>query len=76
VSDHNSVDRIERLEAALQEILQWSESYPLEIFPEPDLQKAHELLKAGGITLDAVSAHCMRHVLQGVGTIARKALGT
>jgi hypothetical protein len=67
-------DRIELLEAALHRIVQWSEAYPLDIFPEPDLEKAHELLKAGGITLDAVSAHCMRRVVRGVGMIAREAL--
>jgi len=67
-------DRIECLEEALQRIVQWSEAYPLDIFPEPDWKKAAELLKVGGITLDAVSAHCMRHVVEGVGEIARAAL--
>lgn len=28
-----------------------------------------------GITLDGISAHCMRHVVEGVGKIARQALG-
>lgn len=67
-------DRIDELEEALQRIIQWSEAYPLEIFPEPDLKKARALLEAGGITLDSVSAHCMRHVVEGVGKIAREAL--
>jgi hypothetical protein len=67
-------DRIDELTEALDRIVQWSEAYPLEIFPEPDLKKARELLAAGGITLDAVSAHCMRHVIEGVGKIAREAL--
>jgi len=67
-------DREERLEEALQSIVQWSEAYPLDIFPEPDLKKARALLEAGGITLDAVSAHCMRHVIEGVGKIAKEAL--
>lgn len=67
-------DRISDLESALQRIVQWSEAYPLDIFPEPDLKKARELLAAGGITLDAVSASCMRHVVNGVGKIARDAL--
>lgn len=68
-------DRIEELEEALQKIVSWSEAYPLDIFPEPDLKRARALLEAGGITLDAVSAHCMRHVIEGVGRIAREALG-
>jgi hypothetical protein len=67
-------DIIERYEEALQRIVQWSEAYPLDIFPEPDLKRAADLLRAGGITLDAISAHCMRHVIEGVGRIAREAL--
>jgi hypothetical protein len=66
---------IERQHEALARIVQWSEAYPLDIFPEPDLVKARALLAAGGITLDAISAHCMRHVIEGVGKIAREALG-
>lgn len=67
-------ERIDELIEALQKIVSWSEAYPLEVFPEPDLKKARDLLAAGGITLDAVSAHCMRHVVEGVGKIAREAL--
>jgi hypothetical protein len=68
-------ERAERYEEALQRIVQWSEAYPLDIFPEPDLKKARQLLEAGGMTLDAISAHCMRHVVEGVGKIAKQALG-
>jgi hypothetical protein len=67
-------DREAALEEALLRIVQWSEAYPLDIFPEPDFAKAHELLKAGGMTLDAISASNMRHVVEGVGRIARAAL--
>jgi hypothetical protein len=63
-----------RLRSALERIEQWSRAYPLDIFPKPDLKKAAELLHAGGITLDAVSACAMRHVVEGVGKIAREAL--
>jgi hypothetical protein len=73
--------RVEALETALEDktealhkIESWSRAYPLNIFPEPDWRKATELLEAGGITMDAVSAHCMRHVVEGVGKIARAAL--
>ena len=65
---------MERLREALQHIVQWSEAYPLKIFPEPDFVKVNEVLKANGMTLDAVSASCMRHVVEGVGKIAREAL--
>ena len=64
----------ERYEEALRRIVQWSEAYPLAVFPEPDFKRARELLEAGGMTIDAVSASCMRHVVEGVGKIAREAL--
>lgn len=64
----------ERLREALWRIANWSDAYPIKIFPEPDLEKAHELLKAGGMTLDAISADAMRHVVEGVGKIAKEAL--
>ena len=66
--------RVEGLESALEEIAQWADAYPLAIFPEPDFEKAQELLKAGGMTLDAISASNMRHVVEGVGKIADEAL--
>jgi hypothetical protein len=69
-----AANRIERLEDALRIIAAWSEAYPLKVFPEPDLLKVRELLEAGGITLDSVSAHAMRHVVESVGKIAVKAL--
>lgn len=49
---------------ALEKLHQWAKAYPLEVFPEPDLKRAHELLKAGGMTLDAISASNMRHVIK------------
>jgi hypothetical protein len=67
--------RIDVLEDALRRILQWSEAYPLTVFPEPDFAKAAKLLQAGGVSLDAVSASNMRHVVKGIGEIARRALG-
>lgn len=67
-------DRIDRFETALHQIVQWSDAYPLKAFPEPDWKRVAELLQAGGITLDAVSASCMRHVIEQVGQIAREAL--
>lgn len=43
-------------------------------FPEPDFEKAARLLRDGGMTLDAISASNMRHVVEGVGKIASAAL--
>jgi hypothetical protein len=67
-------ERADQYEEALQQIVQWAAAYPLDVFPEPDFKKAAELLKAGGISLGAVSASCMRHVVEEVGLIAREAL--
>ena len=63
-----------RLRAALEQIEQWAQAYPLNVFPELDLRKAAQLLAAGGIPLDAISASNMRHVLEGVSGIVREAL--
>jgi hypothetical protein len=41
----------------------WCEAYPISVFPEPDFKKAHEVLKANGMTLDAISASNMKHVI-------------
>ena len=66
--------QVARLREALGAIVSWSEAYPLDIFPEPDFEKAHKLLQAGGMTLDAISASNMRRVVEGVGRIAQEAL--
>jgi|SRR5215831_5746118 len=72
-----AADEIERLREALQQILQWSEAYPTDIFHEPtkeECQRAHELLTANGMTLDAFSAVSARHCTTGIGKIARSTL--
>ena len=55
--------RWEHVEEVLFDIEQWCRAYPLKVFPEPDFTRAAELLKAGGMNLDAISASNMRHVL-------------
>lgn len=67
-------DAADQMREGLAKIDQWSRAYPLKVFPEPDFKKAHQLLKAGGMTIDAISASAMRHVVEGVGKIARAAL--
>ena len=76
MNEQAAEDRLDELIDALQQIQSWADAYPVGIFPEPDMKRAAELLSAGGITLDAVSASNMRHALKGVGEIARKALKT
>jgi len=63
-----------RLREALERIQTWANAYPLDVFQKPDLKKAHEVLKAAGMTLDAISADVMRHVLDGVKDIVDEAL--
>jgi len=67
-------EREERLEEALRRIQQWADAYPLKIFPEPNLKKAHRALLEHGMTLDAVSASAARHVLDGIRDIIKEAL--
>lgn len=55
-----------KMEVALKAISSWTKAYPLSVFPEPDFGRVRELLEAGGITLDSVSASNMRHVIEGV----------
>jgi hypothetical protein len=66
---------VERLEEALQRIVQWADAYPLDVFPEPNFKKVNKALKAAGLSLDCVSASNMRHAIKGAGDIARSALG-
>jgi len=65
---------VERMREALDSIVSWANAYPTDVFPEPDLIKARALLEAGGITLDSVSAGCMRHVVEEAAKIARAGL--
>ena len=58
-----SQDAAQLVERLLEELDGWEQAYPLSAFPEPDLKKAAKLLKADGMTLDAVSASNMRHVV-------------
>jgi hypothetical protein len=50
----------------MHQIKIWIDAYPLTVFPEPDFKKAHKILKQHDMTLDAVSASNMRHVLKGI----------
>ena len=64
----------ERLREELESFVRWAQAYPIDVFSEPDLKRAHELLLAGGMALDAVSASIMRRVVGDIGERARAAL--
>lgn len=72
--DWNILDRIDQLETVLNRLRSWARAYPLDVFPEPDFIKVRELLAAGGITIDAVSASNMRHVIYEVQKMISKVL--
>jgi hypothetical protein len=60
---------IDELHDRLHRIRQWIDAYPLDTFPEPDMKKVAKVLRDNKLTLDAVSASNMRHVLEGLKTI-------
>lgn len=66
--------KLDRYESALRRISEWGRAYPLERFPEPDLERAKQVLEANGISLGAISASAMRHVIDRVAQIADAAL--
>lgn len=55
-----ALQEIERLQEALERIEQWSRAYPLSVFPEPDLPKAAEVLKASGMSQALIDFICER----------------
>jgi hypothetical protein len=61
---------VEKMREALEDFREWPNAYPTAVFPEIDTLKAHALLQAGGMTLDAVSATAIRWTL---GEIERRA---
>jgi len=60
------MSELEELQDKMRKIKTWINAYPLSVFPEPDFKKAHKVLKQHGMTLDAISASNMRHVLNGI----------
>ena len=66
------MSELEELQDKMHRIKTWINAYPLNVFPEPDFKKAHEVLKQNGMTLDAITASNMRHVLNGIKAIIEK----
>ena len=65
-------EELDKLRDKLHQIKTWVDAYPLDMFPEPDFKKAAKVLKENGMTLDAISASNMRHVLDGIRRIIEK----
>lgn len=66
---------LDRATTALRSIAEWANAYPLTRFPEPDLGAARVVLEAAGMSLDALQASAMRHVVTRVAAIAKEGLG-
>lgn len=67
------LDMLDELEAQndhltdlFERLSTWAHAYPLSLFPEPDFEKAREVLKEAGVSLDAISASNMQHVINRV----------
>ena len=58
------------LRAKLQQISDWCEAYPLDVFTEPDMVEVRKLL--GDTLLTQLSAHNFRHVIDGIKQIAAR----
>ena len=58
------------LRAKFQQISDWCEAYPLDVFTEPDMVEVRRLL--GDTLLTQLSAHNFRHVLDGIKQIAAR----
>lgn len=67
----------ERMEDALHMIKQWADAYPVDVFrpiSDEKLKEANEALKAIGVDMGALHAGWARHIVDGIGNIARAAL--
>lgn len=69
-------DTEERVRDALVRIEQWSTAYPIDIFPEPDLDAVKRVLADAGMLnqMDRMHSSWARYVVTGIGDIAREAL--
>ena len=64
----------DRMQDALERIVEWGVAYPVTMFPEPDWPKVARVLHAAGLSLDSVTAANMRHIVTEIAKIARKGL--
>ena len=62
---------IETLQDKLDRIISWCNAIPLSVFPEPDFVLVRGAIEEEGITLDAITASNMRHIVDGIRDIAK-----
>lgn len=61
-------DKVLALSERLDRIQRWCEAYPVDVFPEPNMEEVRRLLGDG--LLSRLSARISRHVLNGIQKIA------
>jgi hypothetical protein len=66
--------KLERVTEAIDRIKAWCNAYPVSVFAEPDFTAVRMALEDKGLSLDAVSASNMRHVVDGIRDIVEAAL--
>jgi hypothetical protein len=69
-------ENADAMREALLRIIQWADAYPEDVFPavtKEEWKRANAVLDAAGLSLTRISASNMRHVVEGVGKIARMA---
>jgi len=65
---------LELYEDIFIKIENWCKAYPLDVFPEPeDWEEIKHVLQPHGISLDAISASNMRHVVNGIQDLIKPA---
>lgn len=64
---------IDGLTDRLDRIRNWCDAYPIEVFPDQDLEKANSVLAEAGISMSAMHGQWARHIMDGIAAIAGKA---
>jgi len=66
-------NKLDQIEIITHRLVSWCTAYPSEIFIEitpPDWKRANDVLETAGISMTAMNASNMRHVINGVRGIA------
>lgn len=76
VVEPHEKEAIEWAQELVHQLTGWTQAYPIKIFPEPDSERANQVLREHGMTVDALSAAMGRHVLKRVGEMVGKDVET